>query len=219
MRSGRDADGHPPPESIDHAASQRHEQQLGVLADKDGRLPFDQVAPQNIIGPVLIAGNERDIRRVAEIIVAPRRRQEQPSVLSVISLIACCAPNDRPPLNTLRCRHTRTRGARPDRGRCRTFAPCASDHPAAQRRGSRIKSVTTRVQAAENALASVRAEGLDPGVAEALLGRWARGELSDAQLDDAAHQISTGEPLSELGTEALALSPGSSIMTARGRPA
>jgi len=79
--------------------------------------------------------------------------------------------------------------------------------------------VTTRVQAAENALASVRAEGLDPGVAEALLGRWARGELSDAQLDDAAHQISIGEPLSELGTEALALSPGSSIMAARGRPA
>jgi hypothetical protein len=79
--------------------------------------------------------------------------------------------------------------------------------------------VTTRVQAAENALASVRAEGLDPGVAEALLGRWARGELSDAQLDDAARQISTGEPLSELGTEVLALSPGSAIMGARGRPA
>jgi Antitoxin VbhA len=103
----------------------------------------------------------------------------------------------------------------------RSTTSCTSDakKPAAQRRESRIKSVTTRVQAAENALASVRAEGLDPGVAEALLGRWARGELSDAQLDDAAHQISTGEPLSELGTEALALSPGSSIMTARGRPA
>ena len=55
--------------------------------------------------------------------------------------------------------------------------------------------MTTRAQAAENALASVRAEGLDPGVAEALLRRWARGELSDAQLDDAAHQISTGELL------------------------
>jgi hypothetical protein len=79
--------------------------------------------------------------------------------------------------------------------------------------------VTTRVQAAENALISVRAENLDPGVAEALLHRWAQGELSDAQLDDAARQISTGEPLSELGIEALALSPGSSIMGARGRPA
>jgi hypothetical protein len=79
--------------------------------------------------------------------------------------------------------------------------------------------VTTRIQAAENALASVRAENLDPGVAEALLHRWARGELSDAQLDDAAHQISAGKPFSELGTEALAPSPGSSIMEARGRPA
>jgi hypothetical protein len=55
--------------------------------------------------------------------------------------------------------------------------------------------MTTLAQAAENALASVRAEGLDPGVAEALLRRWARGELSDAQLDDAARQISTGELL------------------------
>jgi Antitoxin VbhA len=53
--------------------------------------------------------------------------------------------------------------------------------------------MTTRTQAAENALASVRVEGLDPGVAEALLRRWARGELSDAQLDDAARRISTGE--------------------------
>jgi hypothetical protein len=34
-----------------------------------------------------------------------------------------------------------------------------------------IGSMTTRGQAAENALASVRAEGLDPGVAEALLRR------------------------------------------------
>jgi len=41
--------------------------------------------------------------------------------------------------------------------------------------------MTTRAQAAENALASVRTEGLDPGVAEALLRRWARGKLSDTQ--------------------------------------
>jgi hypothetical protein len=58
--------------------------------------------------------------------------------------------------------------------------------------------MTTRAQAAENALASVRSEGLDPGVAEALLGRWGRGELTDAQLDDAARLISAGEPLGEL---------------------
>jgi hypothetical protein len=36
---------------------------------------------------------------------------------------------------------------------------------------------------------------LDPCVVEALLRRRARGELSDAQLDDAARQISTGELL------------------------
>jgi hypothetical protein len=41
--------------------------------------------------------------------------------------------------------------------------------------------MTTRAQAAENALASVRAEGLDPGVAEALLCRWARGELTPSK--------------------------------------
>ena len=50
MRSGRDADGHTASEPVDHAASQRHEQQLGVLADKDGRLPFDQVAPESEFG-------------------------------------------------------------------------------------------------------------------------------------------------------------------------
>jgi hypothetical protein len=53
----------------------------------------------------------------------------------------------------------------------------------------------TRAQAAER-LASVRGEGLDPGIAEALLRCWARGELSDAQLDNATRQISTGELLS-----------------------
>jgi hypothetical protein len=61
--------------------------------------------------------------------------------------------------------------------------------------------MTTRAQAAENALVSVRAEGLDPGVAEALLRRWAGGELSDAQLDDAARQISTGELLAPPGAQ------------------
>jgi hypothetical protein len=60
--------------------------------------------------------------------------------------------------------------------------------------------VTTRKQAAENALASVRAEGLDPGVAEPLLGRWVCGEVSDAQLDDAARRIGAGESLDELLT-------------------
>jgi hypothetical protein len=58
--------------------------------------------------------------------------------------------------------------------------------------------MTTRLQAAENALASVRAEGLDPGVAEELLDRWASREISDAQLDEAARRIGVGEPLAEL---------------------
>jgi len=60
--------------------------------------------------------------------------------------------------------------------------------------------MTTRAQAAENALASVRAEGLDPGVAEELLDRWASGEISDAQLDEAARRIGAGESLAELHT-------------------
>lgn len=68
-------------------------------------------------------------------------------------------------------------------------------------RSSTIGSMTTRAQAAENALASVRAEGLDPVVAESLLRRWARGELSDAQLDDAARKISTGELLAPPGAQ------------------
>lgn len=58
--------------------------------------------------------------------------------------------------------------------------------------------MATRRQAAESALASVRAEGLNPGVAKALLDRWACGELSDAQLDDAARRIGAGESLDEL---------------------
>ena len=58
--------------------------------------------------------------------------------------------------------------------------------------------MTTRRQAAENAFASVRAEGLDPGVSQALLDRWACGELSDAQLDDMARRIGAGESLDEL---------------------
>jgi hypothetical protein len=43
----------------------------------------------------------------------------------------------------------------------------------------------TRAEAAANAIASVRAEGLDPGRAEALLSAWARDELTDEQLEQA----------------------------------
>ena len=41
----------------------------------------------------------------------------------------------------------------------------------------------SRAQSAADALASVRAEGLDPGRAEPLLAAWKRGELSDEQLE------------------------------------
>ena len=40
-----------------------------------------------------------------------------------------------------------------------------------------------RSQAAADAIASVRAEGLDPGRAEALLAAWERGEVTDEQLE------------------------------------
>lgn len=56
----------------------------------------------------------------------------------------------------------------------------------------------TREQATANALASVRAEGLDPSVAEPLLERWARGEISDEQLNEGALRIAAGEPLGNL---------------------
>lgn len=44
---------------------------------------------------------------------------------------------------------------------------------------------TTRPEAAADAIASVRAEGLDPGRAEGVLSAWARGELTDAALEQA----------------------------------
>jgi hypothetical protein len=47
------------------------------------------------------------------------------------------------------------------------------------------RSSVTRAQAAADAIASVRAEGLDPTEAEVLLGAWSRGELSDEQLEEA----------------------------------
>jgi hypothetical protein len=50
-------------------------------------------------------------------------------------------------------------------------------------------SPATRADAAANAVASVRAEGLDPGRAESLLAAWARGELTDEQLEQARLQL------------------------------
>ena len=53
----------------------------------------------------------------------------------------------------------------------------------------------TRAQAAADALASVRAEGLDPGRAEALLAAWVRGDLTDAQLEDARLRLARDRSL------------------------
>jgi hypothetical protein len=41
----------------------------------------------------------------------------------------------------------------------------------------------SRADAAADAIASVRAEGLHPGPAEPLLAAWARSELTGSQLD------------------------------------
>jgi hypothetical protein len=47
------------------------------------------------------------------------------------------------------------------------------------------RSQVTRAQAAADAVASVRAEGLDPAEAEVLLAAWTRGDISDEQLEKA----------------------------------
>ena len=56
----------------------------------------------------------------------------------------------------------------------------------------------SRTQAAANALASVRAEGLDPHIAEPLLDRWAHEEITDAQLDEGIRRIAARESLTDL---------------------
>ena len=53
------------------------------------------------------------------------------------------------------------------------------------------RSPVTRAQAAADAVASVRAEGLDPAEAEVLLAAWARGDLSDEQLEEARLMLLT----------------------------
>jgi broad specificity phosphatase PhoE len=50
--------------------------------------------------------------------------------------------------------------------------------------GRAVSSPVTRAQAAADAIASVRAEGLDPARAEMLLAAWARGELTDRELEE-----------------------------------
>jgi hypothetical protein len=62
---------------------------------------------------------------------------------------------------------------------------------------------SARADAAANAIASVRAEGLDPGRAEPLLAAWGRGELTDEQLEQARLKL-----LSDRSLTAEALLPG-----------
>jgi len=77
--------------------------------------------------------------------------------------------------------------------------PASGSNGRSASNGSRpARSRVSRKQAAANALASVRAEGLDPHVAEPLLDRWASGELSDEQLDAGALRIAAGESLTDL---------------------
>ncbi len=59
------------------------------------------------------------------------------------------------------------------------------DKPRAASKVQVPASPATRANAAANAIGSVRAEGLDPGRAEPLLAAWARGELTDEQLEQA----------------------------------
>jgi hypothetical protein len=62
----------------------------------------------------------------------------------------------------------------------------------------RSKSKVSRKRAVTSALASVRAEGLDPHIAEPLLERWASKAITDAQLDEGIRRIAARESLSDL---------------------
>jgi len=59
-------------------------------------------------------------------------------------------------------------------------------------------SVTNRKLSVRNALASVRAEGLEPEPAVVdLLERYERGELTDEQLDEAGRSLASSGTLTE----------------------
>jgi hypothetical protein len=51
------------------------------------------------------------------------------------------------------------------------------------------RPAVSRAQAAADAIASLRAEGLEPERAEPLLEAWSRGQLTDAQLEEASHRL------------------------------
>jgi hypothetical protein len=70
--------------------------------------------------------------------------------------------------------------------------------------GRAVASPVTRAQAAADAIASVRAEGLDPARAATLLAAWARGELTERGLEEARlrllsdHSLTVEELLAEV---------------------
>lgn len=55
----------------------------------------------------------------------------------------------------------------------------------------RLLTRAQRQRAAVNALASVRAEGLDPSAAEPALAAWARGEIDTDQMIAATQRAAT----------------------------
>ena len=61
-----------------------------------------------------------------------------------------------------------------------------------------IGVMATREEAAANALASVRLEGLDPGRAEAILSLWSQGQITDAQLKRIERRLLAGKPVDDL---------------------
>jgi hypothetical protein len=63
-------------------------------------------------------------------------------------------------------------------------------------RGTDSAESVSRARATADALGSVRAEGLDPGRAEPLLAAWARGELTDEQLEQARLELLRDRSLS-----------------------
>lgn len=57
----------------------------------------------------------------------------------------------------------------------------------------------SRRQVVADALGSVRVEGLEPGSrAEAVLDRWAAGELTDGQVAEARQRVARGEDIDDL---------------------
>jgi len=66
-----------PPQPVYQAAGPREQQQLGILADEDGRMACGEIAPEHVVGPLLIPGNELDLIGIAEVVVAERRSHKE----------------------------------------------------------------------------------------------------------------------------------------------